>query len=207
VYVGRGTLLFYAPRKARRGRQSTPRARASSASGEATDFRILRHKQRSPAARPGGWWPSLGKRLALSFRAPIGCMDRTPRAVMPAEGGVIGRDFRKRDEEKFARHLGLLPNSSGAALVRSTPGCPGRRGGRRTFVLAGGCRINDRRCWRHTTRRSAPRELWRCSSHIRGSIAKVRPPATGRAGVGVCRAVTTDASHRLFCGASRVDAS
>ena len=27
-------------------------------------------------------------------------------AVMPAEGGVIGRDFRKSDEGKFARHLG-----------------------------------------------------------------------------------------------------
>ena len=26
--------------------------------------------------------------------------------VMPAEGGVTGRDFRKRDEEKFARHSG-----------------------------------------------------------------------------------------------------
>src|ERR1700733_5791563 len=38
----------------------------------------------------------------------------TPRAVMPAEGGVIGRGFRKRDEEKFARHLGLFPSSSKA---------------------------------------------------------------------------------------------
>ena len=33
----------------------------------------------------------------------------TPGAVMLAEGGVIGRDFRKRDEEKFARHLGSSP--------------------------------------------------------------------------------------------------
>ncbi len=31
---------------------------------------------------------------------------QTPVAVMPAEGGVTGRDFRKRDEEKFARHIG-----------------------------------------------------------------------------------------------------
>jgi hypothetical protein len=113
---------------------------------------------------------------------------------MPAEGGVIGRDFRKRDEEKFARHLGLLPSSSGAALVRSTPGSAGRRGGRRTFVLAGGCRINNRRCWMHTTSRSAPRELWRSSSHIRGSIAKVRPPATGRASVSVVRSLRTRAT-------------
>jgi hypothetical protein len=45
----------------------------------------------------------------------------------------------------------------------------------------GGCRINIRRCWRHTTSRSAPRELWRFSSHIGSCIAKVRPPATGRA--------------------------
>jgi hypothetical protein len=45
----------------------------------------------------------------------------------------------------------------------------------------GGCRINIRRRWRHTTSRSAPRELWRFSSHMRSCIAKVRPPATGRA--------------------------
>jgi hypothetical protein len=28
---------------------------------------------------------------------------------MPVEGGVIGREFRKRDEDKFARHLGYSP--------------------------------------------------------------------------------------------------
>ena len=46
-----------------------------------------------------------------------------------------------------------------------------------------GCCINKRRCRRHTTSRSAPRELWRFSWHVRSSIAKVRPPATGRASV------------------------
>ncbi len=44
------------------------------------------------------------------------CGLHTPRAVTPADGGVIGRDCRNPDEEKFADASGKFPSSIQAAL-------------------------------------------------------------------------------------------
>jgi hypothetical protein len=70
-----------------------------------------------------------GKNPALSFRAPSRCTDRTQRGTRRCcTTALTRRNFRKRDEEKFADTSVQLPSSSAAGASSRPPTTSASRG-------------------------------------------------------------------------------